>query len=266
MTSLNQLIAKIEARAIAYEKSKEKPNTLTLGQDLSENSVTKSNALARGYYRFNLVEKRIMEALISQLNPKCTSENQLQKLELKATDYAHTFGVSEKLAYRDIQSAVSGLMSRVFSVEIPDGREEFTLMSNAQYIEGTGRITCCFNPYVTRHLIGLREQFSKYPLRASVKFKSSYTWRIYEILISWAKDLKVTDGLLAGWCTIEVSELRKMLGVPESYPWGVFNKQVLQKSKSELIQKSNIQLNIERIKTARKITHLKFTFAEIIPE
>ena len=261
VNKLKQIVAKIEARSRAIIEEKAPPNEAEEGRDLCENSVTKSNSLARGYYRFNLVEKRVMESLISQLNPKSKDEFQLQKLELKAVDYAKAFDVPEKVAYRDLDKAVSGLMHRVFSVAHPKGREEFTLMSNAQYLEGEGRITCSFNAYVTPHLVGLRQRFSKYPLRITANFKSSYTWRIFEILVSWAKDPKLTDGILAGWCTIEVEELRQMLGVPDSYLWGVFEKRALKVAQKELLEKASIQLDIERIKTGRKITHLKFTFA-----
>ena len=82
MDKLKQIMAKIESRVKSRNDEKNKPNELTQERDLSENSVTKSNSLARGYYRFNLVEKRVMEALISQLNPLSKDTLQLQKLEL----------------------------------------------------------------------------------------------------------------------------------------------------------------------------------------
>lgn len=262
MNALMRLMSKIEMRIKSAHKEKDLPNDQKDARDLRGNSVTKSNALARGYYRFTLVEKRVMEALISQLNPQ-SSDTQLQKLELKALDYSKAFGVSEKNAYDHIESAVKGLMHKVFSVENPKGREDFTLMSNAKYLTGEGRISCSFNSYVTPHLTGLRQRFSKYSLQITSNFKSSYSWRVYEILVSWAQDPKLTDGLLAGWCTVEVDDLRKMLGVPNSYPWAVFEKRVLDVAKLELAEKANIVLEVERIKTGRKITHLKLTFAEM---
>lgn len=266
MDALKQMVAKIEAISRVQDKEKNKPNEIVEGRDLSENSVTKSNSLARSYYRFNLVEKRVMETLISQLNPISKDTFQLQKLELKAVDYAKTFRVSEKNAYEQIESAVSGLMGRVFSIAHPKGREEFTLMSNAQYLAGEGRITCSFNSYLNKHLVGLRGKltpYTKYPLQITSNFKSSYTWRIYELLVSWAQDPKYTDGILAGWCTIKVDELRNMLGVPKSYQWNDFQRQVLDVAKSELKEHANIEVEIERFKTGKKITELKFIFAEI---
>jgi len=266
MDSLKQMVDKIEAISRAKDREKNKPNEIVEGRDLTENSVTKSNSLARSYYRFNLVEKRVMEVLISQLNPMSQDTFQLQKLELKATDYAKTFGVSEKHAYEQIESAVSGLMGRVLSVAHPKGREEFTLMSNAQYIAGEGRITCSFNSYLNKHLVGLRGKltnYTKYPLKITANLKSSYAWRMYELLVSWAEDPKYTGGILAGWCTIEVEELRNMLGVPKSYQWCHFQEQVLDVAKAELKEHANIEIEIERSKTGKKITKLKFIFAEM---
>lgn len=262
MDKLKQLIAKIEARSRDLKNEYSEQRNEKEGRDLSTNVVSKSNTLARSYYRFNLVEKRVMECLISQLNPISKDLIQLQKLELKAIDYAKTFGISEKNAYEQIESAVSGLMGRVFSVPIKDGREEFTLMSNAQYLSGSGKITCSFNIYITNHLVGLRKKFTSYPLKIAANFKSSYTWRMYELLVSWSQDRNITGGILAGWCSIEVNELRDLLGVPKSYQWNDFQRQVLDIAKSELKEHAKIQMEIERTKTGRKISHLKFVFAE----
>lgn len=262
--NLKQTMARIEARVKQRNYSEHAPNDKEESRSLCDNSVTKSNSLARGYYRFNLIEKRVMEALISQLNPQSKNITQLQVLELKAVDYAKTFDVSPKNAYEQIESAVHSLMHRVFSVSRKDGREEFTLMSNAKYLSGEGKIICSFNSYVTPDLIGLKNKFLKYPLNIAVNFKSSYTWRIYEILVSWAKDPKITDGVLAGWCTIEIKEFRQMLGIPESYKFNDVKRRVIELSQKELKNKAKIEFDIEYIKTGRRVTHLKFTFAEMI--
>jgi hypothetical protein len=61
------------ARALALAEKSAQNNHSKIADDgrhqLDENTVTKSNALARPYYRFGLVEKRVMESSISMLNP-----------------------------------------------------------------------------------------------------------------------------------------------------------------------------------------------------
>ena len=136
-------------------------------------------------------------------------------------------------------------------------------MARVVYQSKQGKITCTFNPLVVPHLIGLREKFSSYPLKNAVEFTSSYTWRFYEVLVSWAQPKSQTAGRFAGWINAQpVDELRLMLGVPDSYRWNMFETRVLDVAIKELRKKARIRVYIDRVKTGRKITHLKIRFIE----
>lgn len=256
----------IVARAQAAQQSRTKNINVLADSDptydLAENSVTKSHALSRAYYRLSLVEKRCMEALISKLHP--LRKDNLQDIELLASDYSKAFPDSGKHAYEHLATAVDALLNRVIVIPEKLGKvRKMTLTAQAVYEESAGKITVTFNPLIVPHLIGLREKFSSYPLKKAVSFTSSYTWRFYEILVSWAQDKKTTNGKFMGWIENQsVTELREMMGVPESYNWGMFQRQVLKIVKSELKEKSNIIIFIETIKTSRKITHLNIKFIE----
>lgn len=259
----------IIARAQQNNEKKTKNNNILAADDprhtLTENSVTKSNALARAYYRLSLVEKRCMESLLSKLHPLRT-DNQLQHIELCAREYAEAFPDVGKHAYEHLTKAGDALVERVIMVESPAAgvaRDKLTLMVRVRYQPQEGRIICSFNPLVIPHLIGLRDKFTKYPLKHAVDFSSTYTWRFYEILVSWAQPASKSGGRLMGWINKQsVEELRKMLGVPKSYTWGMFQKQVLNVVTSELRGKAEIAIFIERSKTGRKITHLNIRFIE----
>lgn len=244
----------------AYTERKD-PSTNSLNLNLSDNTVTKSNALARAYYRFSLVEKRVMESVISKLNPM-KPQFELQPVEIYASEYAKAFGTSPQAAYRDLAKAVDSLQSRVIVIN-DNGKSslKINLTSSGQYEVDKGLITLTPCVEIVPHLIGLKKKFTSYPLQQTVDFKSSYTWRIYEILISWAQPKVITDGLLAGWFSVSVDEFRKMTGMPESYQWVHINK-IIEKSSAELRDQLNIEIEVERIKTGRKITHLKFNFLE----
>ncbi|WP_299082676.1 replication initiation protein [uncultured Paraglaciecola sp.] len=264
MTTTDSLMKKVEAIRLIREKKTANTNALASVDplhEMSNNTVTKSHALTRAYYRFGLVEKRCMEALISKLHP-LRGDNLHQEIELSALEYSRTYNVSEKIAYRDLAGAVETLMHRVITTDRAEnkkGKRAFTLMSAAEYKTDEGKISCEFNYHVVPHLIGMRDKFSSYPLRDVVNFSSSYTWRFYELLASWA-DKKST--LFVGWIKNQsVEELRDMLGVPESYKWSDFQKQ-LDLIKTELREKANIFIHFERKKTGRKITHLNIQFIE----
>lgn len=259
--NLNKRISELQKKAESRAKN---TNVVARdnGRELIENTVTKSNALARGYYRFSKVEKRVMESLVSQLHPKM-NDTDFQDIKLKATDYAKTFNVPQKHAYRDIKKAIDKLVSFVIETPRKEGKYRKTpLMADAFYNEHEGEITACFNPRMVPHLKGLKERFCSYALKDAVEFKSTYTWRFYEILVSWNK----SKGKFSGGFTIEVEELRKMLGVPDSYRWDNISKRVLNVATAELKEKSNIKLVVTpKDKIRKKIVSLKITFSEIKP-
>ena len=264
MDTTTELLAILDRAQSNHEKQTSNSNTLATADpahELTDNSVTKSNALTRAYYRFSLVEKRCLEALISKLNP--LRNDNLQHIELKATDYAQTFNVSQKHAYEHLASAADALLNRVIIVpESADKTIKMTVTAQAVYEKRIGKITVTFNPLIVPHLIGLREKFTSYPLKQAVDFSSSYTWRFYELLVSWAKPGKTTGRYFMGWFNTEVDELRGMLGVPQSYTWSMFNKRVLEVTKQELLEKTHIHLKVTQKKTNRRITHLKIEFIQ----
>ena len=252
-------LARIQKRLEAKQKNTNKEAEES--RALTENTVTKSHVLSRAYYRFSISEKRVMEALISRLHPM-RSDNELQDITLTATDYSKAYGVALNNAYGELAGATSGLMRKVITTNERSYPVENTLMLEATYQENMGRVVCTLSPRVVPHLIGLREKFSSYPLGNAVNFKSSYTWRFYEILVSWAQPKADTDGVFCGWFDVETADLRLMLGVPESYNYGRFKKAVLDRVIDELYQKANIVLKLEPRKTSRRITSYKVTFME----
>jgi len=255
-------MARIQVNIESTAKAKHDEIQADSRHELVENVVTKSNALCRAYYRFNLVEKRVMESIISQLDSRLFNQYQTQDVELKAIDYAKAFGVTEKSAYRELEGALDALLHRVITIEQGNRVTKRPLMFKADYYKGEGRLVASFHPELISHLIGLREKFASYPLLEAVEFKSSYTWRFYELMVSWAQDKKHTGGLLAGWFTVEVSEFRKMMGFPESMNFGMMRERVIERSQKELREVANIHLGAEYIKKGRKITHIKFQFLE----
>lgn len=263
-TSLDAQIAKMKRTIAAKNAKKSAPNInkdLADNRDLTNNAVTRSNALSRAYYRFSLAEKRVMESLISRLHPQ-RNDNELQDIKLLATDYANAYKVDLKNAYRDLMKAADGLLSRVIVTTEPPYTVKTTLMTQAKYHENQGHITCTLNPSIVPHLIGMRKKFNSYPLSKTVDFSSSYTWRLYEILVSWAQPKSDTGGVFCGWFDVEVDEFRRMLGVPDSYNQGRFKQVILDVAENELLHKTDINVRFSPKKTGRKITSYNVTFAD----
>ena len=227
-----------------------------------ENSVTISNALARAFYRSSTNEKRVMAMIVSKLDPRRT-DNNIQRIEIRAKDFIETYNTCPSNAYRDIARAAQALIRKIIVIEEDDGSyTEYTLMCTATYIKKEGKIIASLNPNMQHHFQGLKEKFTSYPLGTASRFKSSYSWKLYELLVSWSKPKQLTKGIFSGWLTVEVDNLRKILGVPKSYAWTKFNTEILQKTQEELYTKAGIKIDILSKKTGRKIAHLYIQFME----
>lgn len=247
------------------QKTKNTNKEANKSRELIKNSVTKSNALIRAYYRFTLSEKRCMEALISKLHPM--RGDNAPVITLTALEYSKAYSTPLNHAYGHIAKAVDGLLHKVIIVKESETTTlKINLTSQARYKKDLGIIEVEFNSKIYSHLVGLREKFTSYPLKHAAPFTSSYTWRFYELLMSWAKPKSQTDGVFAGWLKIEVEELRKQLGVPKSYGFEKVQERVLDTAIKELADKAGIYLMINRIKTSRKITHLDIKFIQQKPE
>lgn len=255
-------MASLRAKIEKQSKDEDKAIQDDSRHEITDNVVTKSNALCRAYYRYGIVSKRCMEAMISQLDSRLANTEKLQEIKLSAVEYAKAYGVDAKIAYRDLEGSVEKLMHEVITIHEKTKKIQYTLMSSAEYSEGEGVITAHFNPLITKHLVGLRSKFASYPLIDAVNFKSSYTWRFYELMVSWAQDKRKTGGLLAGWFTIGVDEFKEMMGAPKSFQWVHVRERIIERSQSELKEIANIFLEAEYIKKGRKITHIKFEFIE----
>jgi plasmid replication initiation protein len=266
-TQSSSTVSEFDRKMAEIERAIQSKNSNTNLDDptrlVSENTVTRSNALSRSYYRFSLGEKRAMEALISRLNPTRV-DNELQDIELSALDYAAAYGLTLDNAYRDLSKAANGLMGRIITTKHEDGKgtTQNTLMIESKYRESEGKVICTFNPRIVPHLIGLKKKFSSYPLIRAVEFTSTYTWRFYDLMVSWAQPKKVTNGFFCGWFNISIEEIRLMLGVPDSYNTSRFFAKVMDHLVLELDEKAGIEVKVERIKKGRSFTDLKIKFME----
>lgn len=224
--------------------------------ELIENSVTKSNFLARSSYNFSLVDKRVMEMMISKLNPLGMKLNAYQTVEINlyATEYAKAVGVSPKIAYRDLKNSVRALLGSIITTIEGKYKVERPLMFSAKYQESEGHIIASFHPEFLPHLIGLREQFTKYALADVLKFKSEYTWRIYEMCMSVKSTKEKT-------LSITVDDFRERLAMPTGYVWSNIDR-ILKKAQLEIQTNTKYQLAVKISKTGRQFTHLAFTVSK----
>jgi plasmid replication initiation protein len=220
--------------------------------DLTENTVTKSNALARAKYSFSLAEKRTMEILVSKMNPLGMQFNQYGTVDLTlyATEYAEATGTPVAHAYRDLRLAIKSLGVKVITVTEGEYEVDRPLLFKAKYHAKQGHVIASFHPEFMPHLLHLAKEFTKYPLLEALKFRSQYAWRLFEMLMSVKAQRKPV-------LSLSIEDFREKMGIPKGYVWSDVNN-TINKAISEIETKTEFEVSLKKTKKGRQFAWLDF--------
>lgn len=101
--------------------------------------------------------------------------------------------------------------------------------------------------YILNNLIG---NFTKFDLKDLISLKSLYSKTLFRLLKQW-ESIKIKE--------FTIDEFRSLLAIPEKYRISEIDKKVLKPIMEEL-PKHFYNLKLEKIKTGRKVTSIKFTW------
>ena len=159
-------------------------------------------------------------------------------------------GLDRSNAYRDMKSAVEKLYNR--SIKIDGEDSEMRWIYRKEYVKNEGKITLYFSPEIIPYLSQLSEKFTAYKLKYVAQFKSSYSIRLYEILVQWAS---------TGEREVKVDWLREIFQVEDKYKTiKDFKKYIIDPSVTDINDHSNIWVKYGQRKSGRTITHFQFQF------
>jgi len=230
----------------------------------SKSLVVKSNKVVEASYKLTLYEQRILLACIAQIH----SKNELLedcKFEISAIEIA-TLSKLENMnnVYQFLAEAADKLLDRKIILNDPDPdnprlkQRKINWMSHIDYYPGDGKVILQFSKGIIPYLSELSNNFTQYKLSSVTQFKSTYSIRLYELLVQWLK---------IGKREIEVDWLKKQLQVEDIYTQIFdFKKRVIDVAVKEINQHSNISVKYTQRKAGRTITHFLFTFGKKEPE
>lgn len=230
-------------------------------QPMLELQVNMSNALSRSAHGLSLAEKRIVAACIAKTDQMPNMTHVRAKgawsVRLSAADYAETFGVDMNTAYDQLQDASDNLFNRYIRTtrKTRRGDEEykFRWVGSVRYHKGEGWVELDWWHEVVPHLFGLRREFTSYKLKQASALRSSYSWRLFEVLQSWQD---------TGRYRPTIEEFCIAMDVPESYKkdFKSIRTRALEPAVDELIQKNNMLITWTTVCAGRKVIGLDFKF------
>lgn len=217
---------------------------------MSDLIIRKAHPIVEAGYRLSIAEQRIILLSLAKLDSRNIEQS---KVTLFAKDYANSFNVSEKIAYRDLLNASKRLYDRSIILKGESETTEFRwIESRTKYHKGEGRISFEFSHRVIPYLFELDKRlgYTQYHLLSVSGFNGTYSIRLYELC-------KKIHGMQNQ--EIEVDEIRRILMLDEKYKeFKVFKRDVLTPSINEINAKSDLFIDVKQIKCGRKIVALKF--------
>lgn len=158
-----------------------------------------------------------------------------------------------------LKNTVKGLMTKPLEIKVKDNIEGkelsywqiFNWFSSFRY-RSDGIITCRFDSDLKPYLLGIKERFVISDLRMMLLMKSSYSKRIYLLLKEYAK---------IGHREFELETMHNLLKTPKSHKdrFNKFKQSVLDRSIKDINKFTDLKIEYELIKRAKRIIKIKFT-------
>lgn len=219
--------------------------------DVNNDLIIQHNELIEAHYRLSLQEKRVILWLLTQI--KSDDEDfKLHKLEITA--FAKMIGLGADNQYSKLQEVTLNLMKRVVKINKPENKSvlQIAWLSYAEYYFTKGYIKLRFDPALKPYLLQLKNRFTKITLSDIMQLTSIYAMRFYELLKQYE---------FIGKRIISIKELREYCGIvqQEYKRYSDFKKDVLERGKKEINEKSDLEICYKEIKESRKITSIEWT-------
>lgn len=236
----------------------------------NENKLSKSllvvrrNPLIEAKFKATPLEYKILMTAASKISP---NDKTLKDIEFSVDEFCKIMDVKSEGMYDYLKRSCERLVGKpvtlkdtaikdVFpEIEVDDeGWIVFPWLHHIKYFKRKGLIKIRFHEYISPLLLYIagNKEYTKIVLENINKCDSFYSMRIYELLKQYQK---------IGERTIEISELREMLGIDkkEYKLYGDFKRYVLEQAFKEINSKTDLEFEFKEIKTGRKVTSIKFT-------
>jgi plasmid replication initiation protein len=227
---------------------------------MEKNLVVQSTALIEAHYKqeYSVQEQRTVLWVISEVHKKAHFSTRPYRnitLRISAQEYADLMDVSVKNIYRDAQKIGNQLMEKVIKIESAQGWEMFHWISSMKYIKNEAIIEVSLSENILPHIIDL-ERYASFKLENILYLNSSYAIKIYQLLAQYKK-IGIRD--------IGINELRSILGIENlgAYKlYGNIKTRILDISKREINEKTDLTISYSEIKKRRKVEAIKFKITQ----
>jgi plasmid replication initiation protein len=227
---------------------------------MSKELVVKTNRLNQAFQTLSLSEFHIVQLAIVDARHTGTGLTTDTPLRIDALRYAEIFGTTRQNAYQRMKEAEDSLFNRRFSFFDEDGKlVKSRWIQQVKYLDDEGAIELVFTLAVVQGISkidGIKDFFTQYLLSQTAQLNSTYSARLYELLIQWKAVGKTP--------LFELETFREQLGigVNEYKRMDHFKTRVLYLAITEISEKTDIQATYQQHKKGRLISGFSFSFKQ----
>ncbi|MBW9173992.1 replication initiation protein [Clostridium estertheticum] len=214
---------------------------------VNNNWVYQSNKLIEASHSFSVLEQKLIRVLASMIKK---DDIELKEYQFKATDLSEILGIHQKNIYKELDTVTDKLMARVVKRKNDTDKKfkKFHLIKIAEFENGI--LTLKIDEEVKEFYLELK-QYTKYQLKNILRFKNSYSFRVYELLKQYEK-IRFRE--------LSIKDLRTILDIEENqYPkYANLKQKVINVAMKEINLNTDIFFDFKEIKVNRKVTSIKF--------
>jgi plasmid replication initiation protein len=223
------------------------------------NIAVVSNYLLKSRYTLTIAEHRLLKSLIKRI-PNYFDLKLDAIHSISVQDYANDWSLPEDNARKELRKAGSSLCTNNIYLPV-DNSESFSItrwFAEAKYDRKTDILQAMLTSTVVANISELTERFTKLDLLEMKDFSSSYSFRIYEILICSIGENSYKNP------KFKLEDLMSMLDVPESLKdYRNFKARVITPCLKELKTKtgkfSKLEVKEHKQTGSKKVIEIEFT-------
>jgi Protein involved in initiation of plasmid replication len=216
-------------------------------KSMSNNWIYQSNRLIEASYTLTVMEQKLIRLLASMIKK---DDDDFKEYKFKTKELIKILNTSDSRFYRDIDNITDSIMQRVIKIkDVNTGEfEKYHWVDTCKYKDGV--LTLKVNKELKPFYLNL-DWYTKYQLKNIMQFKSTYSFRLYELLKQYEK---------IGIRSITIDDFRCVLDIDDKqYPkYANLKQKVISVAVNEINSKTDLYIEYEEIKEVRKITSLKF--------
>lgn len=217
-----------------------------------EVNIYQSNSLATANYDMTTLEQKMLLILIATISKEDTD---FKDTTFKVVDLARIMNISTQMLYRDLKKICKSLITKIVEVKHENDWAVFNIITSAKYKSKSGTVILRINDEAKPFLLELKELFMSYKLENILNMDGKYAIRIYQ---------QAKSNLYKGKYVVGLDEFKQQLKLTQkSYEsFSNINLKILKPAISEINDKSDITISVNKKTIGKKVQSLEFLVLE----